>query len=134
MRTVGGVGREGVSVGRLQALARAARGWLRNERFRQWRLNGDPAPTYRRIVEHPVVTTVVVAVVVGAILAVTFGVPPVSPLFLIVVLVSPLPFWLRLERGILDEWDHGTPDDAPSGPPDEAPSAPPDDAGSDPDH
>lgn len=99
-------------MGRLQRVARTARRWLRDERFRQWRVNGDPARAYRRIVEHPVPTTVVVAVVVGAILAATFGVPPVSPLLLIVVLVSPLPFWLRLERGILDEWDHGPPDEA----------------------
>ena len=75
---VGDVGREGVSVGRLQRLARTARGWLRDERFRQWGINGDPAPTYRRIVEHPVVTTLVVAVVVGAILVATFGVPPAA--------------------------------------------------------
>lgn len=112
-------------MGRLQGVAGAARRWLRDERFRQWRVNGDPASSYRRIVEHPVVTTVVVAVVVGAILAATFGVPPVSPLFLIVVLVSPLPFWLRLEQGILDEWD-GTP-------PDEAHPDSPDEEGSDPD-
>jgi hypothetical protein len=93
----------------LQALAGAGRRWLRNERFRQWRTNGDPARLYREIVDHPVVTTVVVAVVVGVILAWTFGVPPVSPLVLVVVLVAPLPFWLRLERGILAEWDQAAP-------------------------
>jgi len=85
---------------------------LRDERFRQWRVNGAPARSYRRIIDHPMVTTVVVAVVVGGILAATFGIPPVSPLFLLVALVSPLPFWLRLERGILEEWDHGPPEDA----------------------
>lgn len=109
---VRGVEREGVPVGRRQAVARTLRRWLRDERFRQWRVNGDPARAYRRIIDHPMVTTVIVAVVVGGILAATFGVPPVSPLLLLVVVVSPLPFWLRLERGILDEWDHGPPEDA----------------------
>lgn len=77
---------------------------LRRVRFRQWDLDGGPAPLLRGAVRAPLLVTVVVAVVVGVAFAVVFGVPPVSPLVLVALVVAPLYPWLRAERRLYHEW------------------------------
>ena len=104
---------QGVSVGVVQRVTDALDRGMRNERFRQWRLQDGPSRSYRTVIGHPLIVTAAVACVVGGGLALTFGVPPVSPLFLVfVVVVAPLPLWLRMERDILAGWDR---QDPPSG-------------------
>lgn len=105
------------------SLAGSLQRLLQQERFRQWRRQGGPAASYRWVVEHPLLVAVAVAIVVGAILAATFGVPPLSPLVLVVVVVAPVPFWLRVEHRILAAWDAG-PDPGDRGGPSE-PVGPP---------
>lgn len=115
-RAPSGHRREGVTVERVRQLGGSLAGtlqrFLQEERFRQWRQQGGPAPSYRRIVRHPLLVAAGVTIVVGGILATTFGIPPLSPLFLLVVVVAPVPFWLRVEHRILAAWDAG-PDASP---------------------
>ncbi|MFW5933974.1 MAG: hypothetical protein ACOCT8_04505, partial [Actinomycetota bacterium] len=47
---------------------------------------------------------VVVALGLGAVFAAVFGVPPVSPLVLVALVVAPLYPWLRAERRLYHEW------------------------------
>lgn len=67
-------------------------------------LDGGPGLVLRWSARAPLVTTLVLAVLVGAVLAVTFGVPPVSPLFLIPVVCGPVYPWLRLESRAQAAW------------------------------
>ncbi len=99
-------------MGVVQRVTDALHRGMRNERFRQWRLQDGPSRAYRGVIGHPALVTAAVACVVGGGLALTFGVPPVSPLFLVFVAVAPLPLWLRMERDILADWDR---QDPPSG-------------------
>lgn len=66
--------------------------------------DGGPGPIVRMAARAPAVTTVVLAVALGAVFAVTFGVPPVSPLFLVALLCAPVYPWLRLEARAIDTW------------------------------
>ena len=66
--------------------------------------DGGPGPLLRWAARAPLVTTLVLAVLVGAVLAVTFGVPPVSPLFLVPVVCGPVYPWLRLESRAQAAW------------------------------
>ncbi len=79
-------------------------GLLRNVRFRQWDLDGGPAPVLRLAIRSPLATTAAVAIGLGAVFAAVFGVPPVSPLVLVVLVVAPLYPWLRAERRLYHEW------------------------------
>lgn len=79
-------------------------GLLRNVRFRQWDLDGGPAPVLRLAIRAPLAMTVAVALVLGVVFAAVFGVPPVSPLVLVVLVVAPLYPWLRAERRLYREW------------------------------
>lgn len=99
-------------------------GVLRRVRFRQWDLDGGPAPVLRLAMRGPLVTTIVVAVGLGVVFAAVFGVPPVSPLVLVVLVVAPLYPWLRAERRLYREWserDPDAPDDADPDPPSDPP-------------
>ena len=66
--------------------------------------DGGPGLVLRWAARAPLATTLVLAVLVGAVLVVTFGVPPVSPLFLIPVLCGPVYPWLRLESRAQAAW------------------------------
>ncbi|TVR25167.1 MAG: hypothetical protein EA387_04580 [Nitriliruptor sp.] len=66
--------------------------------------DGGPGLVLRWSARAPLLTTLVLAVLVGAVLAVTFGVPPVSPLFLIPVVCGPVYPWLRLESRAQAVW------------------------------
>lgn len=66
--------------------------------------DGGPGPIVRVAARAPAVTTVAIAVLLGAVFAVTFGVPPVSPLFLVALLCAPVYPWLRLEARAIDRW------------------------------
>ncbi len=66
--------------------------------------DGGPGLVLRSSARAPAVSTLLLAVVVGAVLIVTFGVPPVSPLFLIPVVCGPVYPWLRLESRAQARW------------------------------
>jgi hypothetical protein len=66
--------------------------------------DGGPGLVLRWAARAPLATTLVLAVLVGAVLVVTFGVPPVSPLFLIPVVCGPVYPWLRLESRAQAAW------------------------------
>ena len=66
--------------------------------------DGGPGLVLRWAARAPLATTLVLAVLVGAVLVVTFGVPPVSPLVLIPVLCGPVYPWLRLESRAQAAW------------------------------
>lgn len=66
--------------------------------------DGGPGLALRWSARAPLATTLVLAVVVAAVLVVTFGVPPVSPLFLILVVCGPVYPWLRLESRAQAAW------------------------------
>jgi hypothetical protein len=46
--------------------------------------------------------------VLGTVFVVTFGVPPISPLFLVVLLCAPVYPWLRLEARAIAAWQAGS--------------------------
>lgn len=73
--------------------------------------DGGPGRILRTAARAPAVTTVALVLVLGTIFAVTFGVPPVSPLFLVALLCAPVYPWLRLEARAIDAWraDDGHP-------------------------
>jgi hypothetical protein len=77
---------------------------IREEHLRTWDRNGGPGAVLRAAMKRPMVTALVVAAVLGAVLIATFGVPPFSPLALIVLVVAPIVPWLRAERAVHDEW------------------------------
>ncbi len=66
--------------------------------------DGGPGRILRLAARAPAVTTVALAVVLGTIFAMTFGVPPVSPLFLVALLCAPVYPWLRLEARAIAVW------------------------------
>ena len=66
--------------------------------------DGGPGAVLRWSARAPLVTTLLLAVLVGAVLVATFGVPPVSPLFLIPVVCGPVYPWLRLESQAQAAW------------------------------
>lgn len=77
---------------------------LRRVRMRQWDLDGGPGPVLRLAVRAPLATTASLAVALAAVFAAVFGVPPVSPLVLVVLVVAPLYPWLRAERRLYHAW------------------------------
>ncbi len=83
---------------------RLQRSW-RQARLTQWDREDGPGPVLRWSIDHPWAVTVIVAAVLTVVLGATFGIPPVSPLMLVVIVVAPLPLWLRAERRILAEWE-----------------------------
>lgn len=66
--------------------------------------DGGPGLALRSSASAPWVTTLALAVSVGAVLVMTFGVPPLSPLFLIMVVCGPVYPWLRLEARAQAAW------------------------------
>ena len=66
--------------------------------------DGGPGLVLRWTARAPLVSTLLLAVLVAGVLVVTFGVPPVSPLFLIPVLCGPVYPWLRLESRAQAAW------------------------------
>ena len=77
---------------------------IRDEHLRTWDRNGGPGAVLRLAMRRPLVSAVVVAVVLAAVLVATFGVPPYSPLGLIVLVVAPIVPWLRAEQAVYGEW------------------------------
>jgi hypothetical protein len=91
---------EGDEVGRVEALAeRYVRG-----RARSIANDGGPGPVLRLAAGGPIVAAGVIAGALIALFASIFGVPPVSPLFLVLALCTPLPFWFRLEARAQERW------------------------------
>lgn len=66
--------------------------------------DGGPGLVLRWTARAPLVSTLLLAVLVAGVLVVTFGVPPVSPLFLIPVVCGPVYPWLRLESRAQAAW------------------------------
>jgi len=90
-------------VDRIGALAeRYVRG-----RARSIAADGGPGAVLRVLARGPVVSSIVIAAALIASFARIFGVPPVSPLILVLVLCSPLPFWFRLEAQAQERWRRG---------------------------
>ena len=69
--------------------------------------DGGPGRILRLAARGPAVTAAVLALVLGTVFAVTFGLPPVSPLFLVALLCAPVYPWLRLEARAIDAWQSG---------------------------
>ena len=66
--------------------------------------DGGPGIVLRWSARAPLVTTLLLAILVGVVLVATFGIPPVSPLFLIPVVCGPVYPWLRLESQAQAAW------------------------------
>jgi hypothetical protein len=82
---------------------RLQRAW-EESRQRQWDLEDGPGPILVWCFDHPWLVTVGLAAVLTGVLGATFGIPPVSPLALVVVFVAPVPWWLRAERRLHERW------------------------------
>lgn len=83
----------------------------------RWDRLGGPGALWRWSMHHPWSVTVGVAVVLAGVLAAAFGVPPFSPLVLVMLLVAPIPFVLRLQQRAYRRWsscDQAPPPDAAS--------------------
>lgn len=70
----------------------------------RWDRFGAPGPAMVWSMHHPWLVTAVIAVVLGMVLAAAFGVPPFSPLVLVLVLVAPIAPILTAQRRIHDRW------------------------------
>lgn len=88
-------------------------GRVERARLRQWVREGGPGPVLRWSLEHPWTVTAAVALVLTVILGWTFGIPPLSPLLLVLVFVAPLPWWLRAEHRVYRRWLEQGSEDAP---------------------
>lgn len=89
---------------------------LRAYRFRQWDREGGPSSALRWSMAHSVLVTVAVTLLVGVVFAVVFGVPPLSPLVLVIVLCAPLRPWLRSQHRLYVQWQQrGQGSDATTG-------------------
>lgn len=66
--------------------------------------DGGPSRLLRTVAGAPVAATAVIVLALAGIVGVTFGVPPLSPLFLVAVLAAPAYPWLRLEARAIDAW------------------------------
>lgn len=73
----------------------------------RWDRFGGPSRALRWSMHHPWWVTVGVAVPLAVVLAAAFGVPPLSPLLLVVVLVAPIHPVLEAQRRIYERWSNG---------------------------
>ncbi len=94
---------------RLQRLQRAWQQW----RVRRWDRLGGPGPVLRWSMQHRWLVSIGAALILAVVLGATFGVPPVSPLILVLVFVAPVPFWLRTERNAYERWRERPPPPRP---------------------
>jgi hypothetical protein len=93
---------------------------------RRWDRLGPPGPTWRWCLLHPWLVTLGVGTVLAVVLGAVFGVPPFSPLLLVLVLIAPIQPVLRAQRRVHDRWVAAG-DDQQAGPPaPEQPSEPTD--------
>jgi len=95
--------------GRLARLQQAWERW----RVRQWDRLGGPGPILRWSMQHRWLVTIGLAVVLAVVLGATFGIPPISPLFLVLLFVAPVPFWLRAEANAYARWQERPPPPRP---------------------
>ena len=89
----------------------------------RWDRFGGPGPALRWSFRHPWLVTFTIAGLLAVALGAVFGVPPFSPLVLVIVLVSPVAPVLRMLSRIHDRWVE-RPVDAPTdtdAPPDTVP-------------
>lgn len=70
----------------------------------RWDRLGGPGPVWRWSLQHPWLVTGGVAVVLAVVLGATFGVPPFSPLVLVLMLVAPIQPVLAAQRRVHDRW------------------------------
>jgi hypothetical protein len=73
----------------------------------RWDRFGGPGPVLAWCFGHPWLVTVGVAVILAVLLGSVFGVPPFSPLVLVVVLVAPIQPVLRAQQRVYDRWRAG---------------------------
>ena len=85
----------------------------------RWDRFGGPGPALRWSFRHPWLVTFTIAGLLAVALGAVFGVPPFSPLVLVIVLVSPVAPFLRMLSRIHDRWvarDGDTPTDTDAPP------------------
>jgi hypothetical protein len=82
----------------------------------RWDRFGGPGPTLRWCFRHPWLVTIGVGALLAVALGSVFGVPPFSPLVLVVVLVAPIQPVLRAQQRVHERWmsDRGGASPAPS--------------------
>jgi hypothetical protein len=73
----------------------------------RWDRFGGPGPGLRWCFRHPWLVTIGVGVLLAVALGSVFGVPPFSPLVLVVVLVAPIQPILRAQQRVHDRWVSG---------------------------
>ena len=93
----------------------------------RWDRFGGPGPVLRWCFGHPWLVTVAIAGVLAAVLAAVFGVPPFSPLVLVLVLVAPIAPVLRAQARLHERWTRDRPDASPGA--EDPPGAPSDGPG-----
>jgi len=96
-------------VPRIKPRLRKWRRRLEQARLRRWHREDGPGPVLRWSCQHPWLVTGVIAALLTVVLGLTFGIPPLSPLFLVFVFVAPIPWWLRAEHRIYQWWRDGQP-------------------------
>lgn len=70
----------------------------------RWERFGGPGPALRWCFRHPWLVTIGVATFLAVALGAVFGVPPFSPLVLVVVLVAPIQTILRALSRVHARW------------------------------
>jgi hypothetical protein len=93
----------------------------------RWDRFGGPGPALRWCFGHPWLVTVAIAGVLAVVLGAVFGVPPFSPLVLVIVVVAPIAPVLRALAQIHARWTGRRPEDSPGADASPAEDPPPDD-------
>jgi hypothetical protein len=86
------------------SLARRLLRLLGDRQAARWERFGGPGPVLRWCFRHPWLVTIALASLLAVALGAVFGVPPFSPLVLVVVLVAPVAPVLRVLARIHDRW------------------------------
>jgi hypothetical protein len=95
------------------AIAERILAFIGDRQAARWDRFGGPGPVLRWCFGHPWLVTVAIAGVLAVVLGAVFGVPPFSPLVLVIVLVAPIAPVLRAQAQIHDRWVQGRPDASP---------------------
>ncbi len=74
-------------------------------RARHWDLEGGPGVALRWCSAHPILTAVLLAVGLTAVFGAVFGIPPLSPLVIVVALVGAVSWWLHGEAERIRRWE-----------------------------
>lgn len=93
--------------------------FLGDRQAARWDRFGGPGPVLRWCFSHPWVVAIALAGVLAVALGAVFGVPPFSPLVLVIALVAPVAPILRTLSTMHERWTGRQPGTSPGEPSDE---------------